>query len=235
MKFLIYIFFGIVPSIIWLLYYLRKDSHPESNRMILKIFFYGMLIAILAALIEIGFYKGLRTFDLPLLLVTILDVFIGIALTEEGLKYLVVRQKVLKSPEFDEPIDLMLYMIIAALGFVALENILLLWGYQQIHLYETIGITIARFISATLLHALCSGTLGYFVALSIFESKRRTILLFEGFGIAILLHGFYNFSIMIIEGPMRIIIPVIILLGLAWFVSSAFKKLSRIKSVCKIT
>ena len=235
MYFLIYIFFGIVPSVIWLLYYLRKDSHPESNRMILKIFFYGMLIAVLAAVIEIGFYKGLRTLDLPIIFITILNVFIGIALTEEGLKYLVVRQKVLKNPEFDEPIDLMLYMIIAALGFVALENILLLWGYQQIHLSGTIGITIARFISATLLHALCSGALGYFVALSIFERKRRTILLFEGFGIAILLHGFYNFSIMMIEGPMKIIIPVVILLGLAWFVSSAFKKLARIKSVCKIT
>ncbi len=232
MQFLLYIFFGILPSIIWLLYYLRKDAHPESNWMILKIFFYGMLAAVLAAVIEIGFLKGLKSLNLPFIFISILYIFIGIALVEEGLKYLVVKWKVLKNPEFDEPTDVMIYMIIAALGFVALENILLLWGQQQIYLSEAIGITIIRFISATLLHVLCSGTLGYFLALSLFEAKKRKKLLFLGLGIAIALHGLYNFSIIVIEGPMKIIIPVVILLALAFFVSFAFKKLKKMKSIC---
>ncbi len=45
MNYPIYIFFGLAPSFIWLLFFLRKDAHPESNPMILKIFFYGMLAA----------------------------------------------------------------------------------------------------------------------------------------------------------------------------------------------
>ncbi len=232
MQFLLYIFFGILPSIIWLLYYLRKDAHPESNWMILKIFFYGMLAAVLAAVIEIGFHKGLKNLNFPFIFISILYIFIGIALVEEGLKYLVVKWKVLKNPEFDEPIDVMIYMIIAALGFVALENILLLWGQQQIYLSEAIGITIIRFISATFLHALCSGTLGYFLALSLFKEKNRKKLLFLGLGVAIALHGLYNFSIIVIEGPMKLIIPTVILLALAFFVSFAFKKLKKIKSIC---
>jgi len=230
MQFIIYISFGVLPSIIWLLYYLRKDTHPEPKRMVLKIFLYGMLAAIVAALIEIEFYKGLGQFNLPYFLFPILDIFIGIALVEEGLKYLVVRLGVLKNQELDEPTDLMIYMIIAALGFVALENILLLWGQQQIYIGETIGITIIRFISATFLHALCSGTLGYFLALSFLKRRKRLFLL--GLIIAVALHGLYNFSIMIIEGPMKIIIPVVILLTLVLFVSSAFKKLRETKSIC---
>jgi RsiW-degrading membrane proteinase PrsW (M82 family) len=45
-------------------------------------------------------------------------------INREIFKYLVVRFKVIKNPAFDEPTDIMLYMIIAALGFAAVENIL---------------------------------------------------------------------------------------------------------------
>jgi len=121
-----YIFFGLAPSIIWLLFYLRKDAHPESNRMIIKIFFFGLLSALPAVFLEVGIFQEFNRLALPSIFITILNVFIGVALVEEVLKYLVVRGKVVKSPELDEPLDLMLYMIIAALGFAALENILIL-------------------------------------------------------------------------------------------------------------
>ncbi len=58
----LYIFLGILPSIIWLLYYLKKDTHPEPRLMILKIFFWGMLSALPAIFIEKGivFFHLLR-------------------------------------------------------------------------------------------------------------------------------------------------------------------------------
>ena len=65
MPFSIYIIFGLAPSIIWLLFYLRKDSHPESNRMVLKIFFYGMLAALPAVFLEIGFKSELEKLNIP--------------------------------------------------------------------------------------------------------------------------------------------------------------------------
>ncbi len=61
----IYVFFGLAPSIIWLLFFLRKDHHPESNSMVLRIFFWGMLATIPAALIELGFADLVRAFNLP--------------------------------------------------------------------------------------------------------------------------------------------------------------------------
>jgi len=70
------------------------------------------------------------------------------------------------------------------------------------------------------------------LALSLFKEQKRGKLLFLGLGIAVSLHGLYNFSIIVIEGPMKIIIPTIILLTLAFFVSLGFKKLKKLKSVC---
>jgi RsiW-degrading membrane proteinase PrsW (M82 family) len=235
MTYPIYLIFALLPSVIWLLFYLRKDVHPESNRMIIKIFFYGMLAAIPAIFLEIGILEGFSQLNLPSGLLIILNTFIGIALIEEVLKYLVVKEKVLASSAFDEPIDAMLYMIIAALGFAALENILILIPLGPSFLIgEALGISIFRFLGATFLHALSSGTVGFFLALGLFEAKGRLKLLVLGLGIATVLHGLYNFSIMEIEGDAKFILPVIILVSLALFVSLGFRKLKKIKSVCKI-
>ena len=229
------IVFGVLPSFIWLLFYLRKDVHPESNRMILKIFFYGMLAAFPAILLEMGFSEALTRYNVSPLLTSILGAFIGVALVEEGLKYLIVKEKVLKNSEFDEPVDTMLYMIIAALGFAALENILIMFSLGPNFLFRDIFVTSSfRFLGATFLHTLCSATVGFFLALSFFEVRYREKLLSLGLLIAVLLHGLYNFSIMELEGKLVFSIPILILIGLAIFVTFGFKKLKKLKSICKI-
>jgi len=237
MPYPIYIFFGVLPSFIWLLFYLKRDSNPEPKREVIKIFFYGMVSALPTILLEMGvleeFKKLPKNFS-PLLLL-ILNIFVAVALVEEFLKYLVVREKVFKNSELDEPIDVMLYMIISALGFAASENILILFSLGVPFLPgKTFSIIIFRFLGATFLHALCSGTLGYFIAMSFFETKKRTKLLVGGFITAVLLHGLYNFSIIKIEGYFASFIPIIILIGLAIFTASRFKILKKIKSICKI-
>jgi len=231
----LYILFGTLPSIIWLLFYLRKDANPESNRMVLKIFFYGMLMALPAILLEMGIIRFLEGSNLPLILLVFLNIFIGIALVEELLKYWVVKKKVLGHEEFDEPIDALLYMIIAALGFAAAENILILCSLGPTFLFSNVLIvSLLRFWGATFLHVLASGVIGYFLALSVFETKKRGRLLVLGITIAVLLHGFYNFSIMELQGSFTFVVPIIILIGLAIFLTFAFKRLKKMKSVCKI-
>ncbi|MDI6591452.1 MAG: PrsW family intramembrane metalloprotease [Patescibacteria group bacterium] len=236
MSYPLLIIFAFLPSFIWLLFYLRKDVHPESNPMVLKIFFYGMAAAILTALIELGFFQETAKLPFSPFLISFLNIFVGVALVEEILKYLVVKEKVLNNPEFDEPIDAMLYMIIAGLGFAALENILIFLSPKVFFfgISETLTLAIFRFISATFLHALCSGILGFFLALSFFEIKKRNIFLTIGLFLAITLHGLYNFSIMEIEGILRLAIPIIILTTLGIAVSFGFKRLKELKSVCKI-
>jgi len=233
MPFYIYIFFGLAPSIIWLLFYLRKDAHPEPNSMVVKIFFYGMLMGVPAILVEQGLFKVFQNSIENTFLLLIFSVFFGIALVEEGLKYLVVREKVLTNSNFDEPLDVMLYLIIAGLGFAGLENILLLFN-NVFSIADVFAVSIFRFIGATFLHALCSGILGYFLALSLLETKNRFRFLTTGFAIAVLLHGIYNFSIITINGDLKLILPLVILAILAVAVSNGFKELKELKSICKI-
>ena len=126
-------------------------------------------------------------------------------------------------------------MIIAGLGFAALENILILVYYHPfLELPKTLEIISLRFLTATFLHALCSGIVGYFLAISFFNIKKQKRFLLTGLGIAIILHGFYNLSIIKIEGWEKFILPIIILVGATLFVSSGFKKLKRLKGICII-
>lgn len=227
---------GFLPSFIWLLFYLRKDAHPESNWMVVKIFFFGMLSALLAIYLEKGFQKGEHLLVAAAAGTSITSIFVGGALIEEYVKYFMVKVGGLRNRELDEPCDVMIYMIIAALGFAALENILVL---NNFHPTLTVGSAIEimtwRFISATFLHALCSGLLGYFVALSFLHTKRRAFYLIFGIIISTVLHGMYNWSIMTVEGNKKLLLPVIILIVLGCFVSYGFKKLKRLKGKCLIT
>lgn len=236
MSYPLYIFFGLAPSIIWLLFYLRKDVHPESAGMILKVFFFGFLAAFPVVLIEMGISETVNGLRLDsTFILAILKVFIGVAFIEEFVKYLVVRGEAFKSLEFDEPIDAVLYMIIAALGFAAAENVLILFSLgPKFLLGEVFSISVLRFVGATFLHALCSGTLGFFLAMSFYESKKRGRIFVLGMGFVTLLHGLYNFSIMEAEGKLSFLLPVIIILGLAVFLTLAFKRLKNLKSVSKI-
>lgn len=248
MSYLFYLPFALLPSFIWLAFFLRRDAHPESNSMIIRVFFLGMLVAVPAAFLEMLFFEISGKFNLSLFLAAVLNTFLGVALIEEALKYLVVRWGVLNNPEFDEPIDAVLYMIIAALGFAALENVLILTPLAHgFFIGKALEISAFRFLGATFLHALASGSLGYFLALSFYRTKNRIQLLAFGFFLAVLSHGLYNFSIShadllfsrltsIIASVAGInehlIIPAIVLIGLAILLSFGFKKLKKLKSIC---
>ena len=233
------IFLGVLPSVAWLLFFLRKDVHPEPNRMVIRIFLYGMLISLPAILIEWLFIGGLEKLKLSFLFGSILQWFIGVALIEEFLKYSVVRKKVLSSPELDEPSDLILYMIISALGFAALENILIFLRPESFStIYQSFLLSLTRFLGGTFLHALCSGMLGYFLVLSFFYLKKQKIIFFLGLVVVTALHGLYDFSIILssTERDLRfLIVPGLILFFLAIFVSLSFRKIKGQLSVCKIS
>lgn len=231
----LYFIFGVLPSIIWLFFFLREDAHPESNKMIIKVFFYGIIAALLALLFEFGFLETSVKLPFSSITILILNMFIGVSLVEEFSKYIVVKKIAISDPEFDEPLDAMLYMVIAGLGFAALENIFVLLDLGlPFKISETLTLTLFRFLGATFLHALCSGTVGFFLALSFYKPNRGLKLVILGLAISTFLHGLFNFSIMEMEGNLKILIPALILLGLGIFVSLSFQKLKTIASVCKI-
>ena len=231
MQYLIYIPLAILPSLIWLIWYLRKDKHPEPKRMIIRIFIWGMLIAFPAILVENLAIEGLRSISLPSLTTTFILYFIGVAATEEILKFLVVYFRVIKrTNQLDEPVDAMIYMIVAALGFAAIENIFLLTPLFNSDFTSTLGIAFSRFIGATLLHALASAIIGYYLALSMFRARKKTLPLIQGFALAILLHGFYNIFVIYMEEYFYFVFAVgLLMISAVVLISIFFKNLSKLK------
>lgn len=239
MKLLLCLILAPLPSIIWLAFYLRKDKHPEPNRMIVKIFFLGVLMVPVAGLLEQGFFIGLEKLAL---VHKIGFLVIGFALIEEILKYAVVRFGVLKNPAFDEPVDAMIYLIIAALGFAAAENIYLLsQAYPtEMPVVSALEFIATRFLGATFLHALASAILGYFLAASLLiGSNVRKVFIWGGLIGATALHSVFNYIIIlnsqaIINTPERNLYLIILLVAMALIVSLMFKKINKYRSVCKV-
>ena len=120
-----YLLLTFLPPVFWLLFYLRADRHPEPKHLLLRAFIGGMAsagLAIVAELVVIG-KDGLLTLD-ERLIGNVIIVFLIIGLIEEYVKYLPIKFLIERKREFDEPIDGMIYMMTAALGFAALENAL---------------------------------------------------------------------------------------------------------------
>lgn len=228
-----------MPSLVWLSYYLSKDAHPEPKKMILKIFLWGVVITIPVFFVQIGLAYLVGKINFNTTAASIIYWFFIIALSEEFFKYLVIRIKVLNSPNLDEPLDIMLYMVITALGFAALENILYLFSpigqmsFDQL-VFRTLTVIFVRFIGATFLHTLCSAVIGYAVAISLCDQKNRFLEAGAGVVVAVLLHGLYDFSIMTLNGYAQTAVPGIIIITLAFLVFSGFEKLKKMKGVCKL-
>ena len=235
MIYIIYILIALLPSTIWLLWYLRKDKHPEPNIMILRVFIWGMLIAFPAILLENGFISLVQRIPLNETLKLFIIFFLGVAVIEELLKFFVVKFRVLRTTHLDEPTDAMIYMIIAALGFAAIENILILTPLFADNFVPTLGVVFSRFIGATLLHVLASSIIGYYLALSLFQPQKKFPLLIHGFTLAVILHGFYNIFVVQLSERTYLIIPLaLLLISTAILISIFFKNLSKMKSISVI-
>ncbi len=230
---LIYLVFALVPVFIWMFFYYKKDLHPEPKKMILKVFILGMLAACLVGIIEIAVLKIVTGKSF---LFIVLQSFLLIALVEEVAKYLVVKTNVLTSPELDEPLDVMLYMVISALGFAAIENVILFFASEHPYaLGAVFNFALLRFGGAIFLHTLTSGVLGFFIALSFCSVNNKKTLYFSGFLIAIFLHGLFNIAIVRLTGSWRYLVPAIIVIVLAVITTYGFAKLKKMKSTCKIS
>lgn len=202
-----YVLIALVPGVFWVWFYWRQDREkPEPPKLLAKVFFIGMAITLPAVAFEFAFdyfFSFSQTSSFPAVVAV---AFLIVAPIEELLKYFVVREVVLKDPHFDEPVDGVIYAVVAALGFASLENILVVLG-------EGGSIIFLRFFTATLMHALTSGIVGYHLGLGLARPKERKSLLAQGLITAIILHALYNISVSLTENLAITLALLVILLG----------------------
>ena len=112
---------GILPSFAWLFFYLKEDPHPEPKKLILETFLAGAISTLIVLWLQIAFNNwaqpnGIAQYSfLSFLVLSAIEEFFKF-----GAAWIVIKEHI---SDFDEPVDAMIYLIVAALGFAALENI----------------------------------------------------------------------------------------------------------------
>lgn len=215
---------GILPALLWLWFWLREDRlHPEPRGLLVFSFIAGMSAVLPAMYAEQWVCEQVIVSSLsecPTELIAVLDVWfviIGWAVIEEVFKFGASYYAALRKRENDEPIDALIYLITAALGFAALENTLFLAGVIKTSgFFEGVNVGVLRFVGASLLHVVTSGFIGFCIALAFYKA-RGAKRLFRLFGIlgAIALHTLFNFYILESAGSARMTFTVFAFVWLA--------------------
>jgi RsiW-degrading membrane proteinase PrsW (M82 family) len=198
---------GLIPALFWVWFWLREDSEkPEPYFLIAISFIAGMAVVPLALPLQ----------KLALDIYTGAHVMVVWVIVEELLKYAVALAIIFWNREVDEPIDMVIYMIVVALGFAALENALFIFNPLVIGNYLDSALTGSfRFLGATLLHVLASGTVGVFLALAYYKSKFTQVLAGTvGLSLAIVLHALFNFFIMGASGETILVVFLFVWMGI---------------------
>lgn len=219
---------GLLPSLVWMFFFYHQDCHPEPKYLVTKTFLMGIIISPVAVLFQIGFNQIGYWTPLNAIIAQGSLFFLWAAFVEEFIKYYAVRIIALTDPAFDEPVDAMIYMMMAGLGFAAIENILVLFRTIPNGVQTTLTIWALRSLGATLLHALASGLVGYFLALSWFFQNHRKKLLVVGLLIATLFHFTFNTFLASADNQLQgLLLSVGLLCVMAFLIFLLFDKIKR--------
>ena len=198
---------GLIPALFWVWFWLREDSKkPEPYFLIAISFIAGMAVVPMALPLQqlaVDIYPGENV------------MFAWVAV-EEMLKYGIALALIFWNSEVDEPIDMVIYMVVVALGFSALENTLFIFNQLTYGQYIDSALTGGfRFLGATLLHVLASGTVGVALALAYYRSKSTQVVAGTlGLFIAIVLHALFNFFIMDASGETILVVFLFVWMGI---------------------
>ncbi len=188
MDFLRILFTAVLPIIIIAFIIYRIDRFDkEPIKLLIKIMLLGavatipvIVIELLMSLMPIGGLVGLAY-----------QAFIAVALTEELFKRLVVIIFAYRRPEFDEPLDGIVYCVFAALGFAAFENIMYVFSYQAV----SPNIALYRGLLSVPAHTLFAVSMGYFLSLAKYSTDLAVSRRYyrKSLWVPVLLHGTYDF------------------------------------------
>ena len=191
---------AIIPAVVWLYLFLRKQ---HENKWLVILTFIGGMIAAKLILVYQGYWD--ESINLIFFKINLVDfksniqgmivnavlstfvIFLGVGVMEEYLKFWIMR---LISSRFFKSIDDVIELaIISALGFAFFENIIYFSNYWgQLSTGNFFVFALMRITVVTMVHMLCSGILGYYYGMAFFSSpmlkiqhmkkKRHPILMF---------------------------------------------------------
>ena len=127
----VYILAAVLPAVVLLRYVYRHDTvEKEPPGLLLLLLLMGVAAALCSGVLE-----GLAQAILNLLVspgspaYTVLLAFLGVAVIEEGMKFLLLRRCTWRHPAFNFRFDAVVYAVFVSLGFAAFENIQYVLSY----------------------------------------------------------------------------------------------------------
>jgi RsiW-degrading membrane proteinase PrsW (M82 family) len=184
-----------LPIVFWGWYHYHKDRHlPEPIGHLVLTFILGIAAAAVSKALYISLgWVSLRYDAMQLADSSSLALFaysmLAIGPIEEFAKMLPFILVVLRFPEFDEPIDGIIYASFIALGYAAVENML----YLE---YLTPTEAAARGFAGPVIHLLFASIWGFTIGCAHLRGERLAGGIARGFLIAAGLHGLYDFVVM---------------------------------------
>lgn len=188
-----------VPVLFWAVYHYYTDRHlPEPLGHLLLAFGLGLVAVFLSSALYAGLgVVGLRhdaghladTSTWALLAYALL----AIGPVEELAKLLPFVLVVLRFRELDEPMDGIIYASFIGLGYAALEN----WQYLE---YLTKTEALARGFASPVIHILFASIWGHWIARAHLAGRTIWPAALASFALAALLHGLYDFLVILNAG-----------------------------------
>lgn len=183
------------PGIAICLFIFYRDKYNREPLLnLILTFVLGVLSAIPAVIIE-----GILDKHPTNIASVAIQAFLVVALTEELCKFAVLRYYSYPKKSFDEPLDGIVYGLIASMGFATIENILYVSKYAGLGMgYQ---VAIMRMFLAVPAHATFGILMGYYVGKAKFNPAKRKRLLFTGIFWATFMHGVYDFFLFLQGHP----------------------------------
>ena len=141
-----------IMGLCWYVY--KKDPNKEPTDLLMKLLGFGALSTIPVIIVEI-LASGLRFEGAKDFLTIFIGTFLGVAVIEEGFKWIFVKTKAYNNREFDEVYDIIVYSVFVSLGFAGVENILYVFQYG-------FGTAILRAVLSVPGHACFAVFMGYY-------------------------------------------------------------------------
>lgn len=211
-----------LPALLWLTFFLREDECPEPPRMITQTFIVGALMSGPAIVLQLLLGKLIGS-SASLFIPSI----VILAASEELVKFIGVYATVRNSGDFDQPVDAMIYLVVAGLGFATVENMFVMSSFYNVSgllgLVDAGQTLLLRFIGATLLHTLASAIIGYFWARGIVKNKEGYFII-VGLFFSVVVHGIFNYLVYIYQN-VNLLYPSLFLIAISFFVFKDFEDL----------
>ena len=182
---------AVTPSVLLVWFFHRRDLYPEPGRVLWATFALGVLTVVPVLWVVGPYNQAIESIPDPITM-ALASAFLAAAVPEEFFKFLVVVFYCARHKEFEEPMDGIVYGVVASLGFATLENILYVadGGY---------GLALMRALTAVPGHALTGAIMGYFVGQAKFGTSGQARNWALAYLAPTLLHGLYDFPLMAVS------------------------------------